>query len=166
MAFILLMRAACAQEFNIENDNLSTLPPAALTAVRAHTKTTHYSECAAGNFVGAAVDLTGHGKKMDWVAKTANGCAWGAATAAIWVLRHEGSSYQVVLYSGGQVLSLKAAKSHTLRDLEISSGTAGHYAEAYFKFDGTRYQKFKSREVNLQDPTDCKRNPDVCATSG
>ena len=82
VTFIFLMRVACAQEFNIEDDNLSTLPPAALTAVRAHTKTTPYSECAAGNFIGAAVDLTGHGKKMDWVAKTADGCAWGAATAA------------------------------------------------------------------------------------
>lgn len=164
VALIWLAHPAYAQEFNIESELLSALPVAALSAVRAHTKTTDYGECAAGGFVGVAIDLAGNGRKVDWVAKTADGCAWGAATAVIWVLKQEGTSYRVVLYSGGQSLGLNGPKSHALRDLEITSGTAGHYAETYFKFDGKLYQEFESRFVNLQDPADCKRNPDVCDT--
>jgi hypothetical protein len=154
--------SAYASDFNIEDDTLSPLPAAALTAVRAHTRTTDYRECADGEFVGAAVDLTGDGRKVDWVAKTADGCAWGAATAVIWVLKREGNAYRVVLYDGGQVVSLKNAKSHSLRDLEIASGTAGHHSETHFKFNGKTYVQFKSREVNLLDPGECKANADVC----
>jgi len=152
-----------AWDFNIEDVTLSPLPLAALTAVRAHTRTTDYRECADGKFIGAAVDLTGDRRKVDWIAKTADGCAWGAATAIIWILKREGNAYRVVLYYGGQVVSLKSEKSHTLRDLEIASGTAGHYSETYFKFDGRAYTQFNSRQVNLQDPDECKRNADVCS---
>jgi hypothetical protein len=155
--------SANASDFNIEDDTLLPLPPTALTAVRAHAMTTDYHECAAGEFIGAAVDLAGEGRKLDWVAKTADGCAWGASSAVIWVLRHEGATYRVVLYNGGQVVSLTDKKSNTLRDLEIASFTAGHYSETYFKFDGKRYKEFKSRNVNFQDPDECKRNPDVCS---
>jgi hypothetical protein len=155
--------ATSAQEFNFEDEHLSPLPPRALTAVRAHAKTTDYRECAEGGFVGASVDLSGSGQKSDWVAMTADGCAWGASSAVIWVLRKHQKTYQVVLYSGGSTLNLQKAKSHSLHDLEINGGTAGYYTETTFKFDGKRYQQIKTREVNLQSPEECKRNPDVCS---
>jgi hypothetical protein len=154
--------SARADGFGAEDENLSPLPPAALKAVQAHAMTTDYQECATGGFVGSAVDLSGKGRKTDWVAKTADGCAWGASSVVIWVLKQEGTSYRVVLYNGGQALTLTDTKSHTLRDLKIVAATAGHYSKSHFKFDGKEYKNFKSREVNLQDPVECRRNPDVC----
>lgn len=155
---------ASADGFGAEDDNLTPLPPAALQAVRAHALATDYRECAAGGFIGAAVDLGGSGRKTDWIAKTSDSCAWGASSVVIWVLKQEGIGYRVVLYGGGQALTLGDAKSHGLRDLDIVSATAGHYSKSYFRFDGKEYKVFRSREVNLQDPADCERNRDVCDT--
>src|SRR4051794_33495364 len=45
--------------FGNEYETHRPLPPNALSAVRAHAKTTQYRDCAAGKFVGSAVDLTG-----------------------------------------------------------------------------------------------------------
>lgn len=151
-----------ADGFGAEDENLVPLPPAALTVVQAHALTTSYRECATGGFVGSAVDLSGKGRKTDWVAKTEDSCAWGASSVVIWVLKQEGVSYRVVLYNGGQALTLTETKSHALRDLEIVAATAGHYSKSHFKFDGKEYRNFKSREVNLQDPVECRRNQDVC----
>jgi hypothetical protein len=148
--------------FGSEDETQRPLPPDALSAVRAHAKTTEYRDCAAGKFVGSAVDLTGHGQSNDWIAKTADGCAWGAASVAIWVLKRESNGYRVVLFSGGQVVSLNRARAGEVRDLQIVSRTAGHYSQATYKFDGRIYGEAKSRSVDFSDPADCKRNRDVC----
>jgi hypothetical protein len=63
--------------FGSEDETQRPLPPEALSAVRVHVKTTQYSDCAAGQFVGSAVNLTGRGQSNDWIAKTEDGCAWG-----------------------------------------------------------------------------------------
>ena len=148
--------------FGSEDETQRPLPPDALSAVRAHVKTTQYSDCAAGGFVGSAVDLTGYGKPSDWIAKTADGCAWGAASVSIWVLKREPTGYRVVLFSGGQMVSLSRARAGEVRDLQIVSQTAAHYSQTTYKFDGKIYQEAKSRSVDLSDPVDCKRNRDVC----
>jgi hypothetical protein len=155
---------AGADGFGAEDENLQPLPTAALKAIRMHALTTDYRECATGEFVGSSVDLTGSGHKTDWVAKTADSCAWGASSVVIWVLKREGAGYRVVLFNGGQALMLMDTKSHALRNLEIVAATAGHYSKSYFRFDGKEYRTFKSREVNLQDPVECRRNRDVCDT--
>lgn len=149
--------------FGSEDETQRPLPPAALSAVRAHAKTTEYRDCAAGNFVGSAVDLTGHAQPNDWIAKTADGCAWGAAAVAIWVLKREPNGYRVVLFSGGQMVGLNSAKVGEVQDLQIVSQTAGHYSQTTYKFDGKTYKEAKSRSVDFSDPEDCKRNQDVCA---
>jgi hypothetical protein len=131
--------------FSSEDETQGPLPPDALAAVRAHAKTTQYSDCAAGGFVGSPVDLTGHGKPMDWIAKTADGCAWGAASVAIWVLKRESTGYRVVLFSGGQLVSLNKARPGDVPDLQIVSRTAGHYSKTTYKFDGNFYKEAKSR---------------------
>jgi hypothetical protein len=148
--------------FGSEDEAQRPLPLGALAAVRAHAKTTEYGDCAAGKFVGSAVDLTGHGQPNDWIAKTADGCAWGASSVAIWVLKREPNGYRVVLFSGGQTVSLNRAKASAVRDLQIVSQTAGHYSQTTYKFDGKSYREAKSRSVDLSDPVDCKRNRDVC----
>jgi hypothetical protein len=148
--------------FGSEDGTRRPLPPGALSAVRAHAKTTEYSDCAAGKFVGTAVDLTGRGRPNDWIATTADGCAWGAASVAIWVLRQEPNGFRVVLFSGGQMVSLSKARADQVRDLQIVTQTAGHYSQTTYKFNGKTYREAKSRSVDFSDPADCKRNRDVC----
>jgi hypothetical protein len=148
--------------FGSEDETNRPLPSDALFAVRAHAKTTDYSDCAAGKFIGSAVDLTGHGQPNDWIAMTADGCAWGASSVAIWVLKREPSGYRVVLFSGGQMVSLSTAIAGKVRDLQIVSQTAGYYSQTTYKFDGKTYREVKSRSVDFSDPADCKRNQDVC----
>ncbi len=160
------MNAANASGFGIEDDTLLPLPPAAVVALRGHIARTDYKDCIGSEFVGAVVDLDGSGHPADWVAKTADSCAWGASNAKIWVLKKSKThSYRLVLDTGGQVLDLLASKSRGLRDVEVVSATAGHYAEIVYRFNGKSYVELKSRLVNLQDPEECKRNTDVCGSS-
>lgn len=146
--------------FGIEDENLRPVPAAVATALREHVRKTDYRECAQGDFVGSAVDLEGRGRKIDWIAKTADGCAWGAATAKIWVLKNDNVRYRVVLDSGGQVIVLLNSKTNGLRDLTMPSGTAGHYSDALLKFDGVQYKIFKSCAIDLQGTEEIKRHPD------
>jgi hypothetical protein len=163
----LLVGPLHAAEFNAvfgsEDETMPHLPPDALAAVRAHARTTNYSDCAAGDFVGTAVDLTGRGQARDWIAKTADGCAWGASSVVIWVLKREPGGYRVVLFSGGQVVGLRQGRTGAMADLDIVSATAGSYARTVYKFDGKMYQESASRLVDLSDPAGCKRNRDVCS---
>jgi hypothetical protein len=148
--------------FGAEDETMPRLPPDALAAVRAHARTTEYKDCAAGGFVGAAVDLTGRGQAHDWIAKTADGCAWGASSVVIWVLKREPRGYRVVLFSGGQVVGLRRARTGDTADLDIVSATARDYSQTIYKFDGKMYKESATRSVDLSDPADCKRNRDVC----
>ena len=148
--------------FGAEDETMRRLPPDALAAVRAHARTTEYSDCAAGEFVGSPVDLTGRGQARDWIAKTADGCAWGASSVVIWVLKREARGYRVVLFSGGQVVGLRRARTGDTADLDIVSATARDYSQTIYKFDGKMYKESATRSVDLSDPADCKRNRDVC----
>jgi hypothetical protein len=148
--------------FGSEDDTMPHLPPDALAAVRAHARTTEYKDCADGDFVGSAVDLSGHGQARDWIAKTADGCAWGASSVTIWVLKREPTGYRVVLFSGGQTVGLRRAPTGASPELEIVSATAGSYAQTIYKFNGKVYKESASRFVDLTDPAACKRNRDVC----
>jgi hypothetical protein len=152
--------AHAKDDFGIEDENLRRVPPAVASALRAHVRQTDYKDCAQGEFVGSAVDLNGSGRKLDWIAKTANGCAWGAATAKIWILKNEKNHYRVVLDNGGQAVVLSNSKTNGLRDLSMPSGTAGHYSDSLLKFDGSRYKVFKSCAIDLQDAEEVKRHPD------
>ncbi len=146
--------------FGIEDNKLRPVPAAVARALRAHVRKTDYKECAQGNFVGSTVDLEGGGQKLDWIAKTADGCAWGVSTAKIWILRNEKTHYRVVLDSGGQGVVLLNSKTNGLRDLEMPSGTAGYYSDALLKFDGFRYEVLRSCTINWQDVEEIKRHPD------
>lgn len=146
--------------FGIEDETLRKVPPAVASALRAHVRQTDYKNCAKGDFVGSAVDLDGDGHKLDWIAKTADGCAWGAATAKIWILKKYENRYRVVLDTGGQAIFLLSSKTDGLRDFTMPSGTAGHYSDALLKFDGSRYKIFKSCAIDLQNTDEIKKHPD------
>lgn len=136
------------------------VPPAIATALREDIRRTEYKECAEGEFVGSAVDLEGHNRRLDWIAKTADGCAWGAATAKIWVLKNDRSRYRIVLDSGGQGVVLLNSKTNGLRDLTMPGGAAGHYSDTLLKFDGRQYEVKRSCAIDLQDHEEIKRHPD------
>lgn len=147
--------------FGIEDNQLRAVPPAVATALRAHVSKTDYKDCAQGKFVGSPVDLAGSGHKLDWIAKTADGCAWGSSTAKIWILRNEKIHYRVVLDSAGQGVVLSNSRTKGLRDLEMPTGTAGHFSNALFKFDGLQYIVVKSCTIDLQDTEEIKKHPDL-----
>lgn len=146
--------------FGIEDDKLRPVPPAVARALRAHVSKTDYKDCAQGKFVGSTVDLKGRGRELDWIAKTADGCAWGAATARIWILKNEKTHYRVVLDDAGQGVVLLNSKTNGLRNLTMPSGTAGHYSDALLKFDGLRYAVFRSCAIDLQNTEEIRRHPD------
>ena len=155
------LQPACAEDsFGIEDENLRSVPASAAAVLRSHLMNTVYRECATGKFIGVRLALAGTGQESDWIAKTADGCAWGAATAKIWVLKKGKSGFQLVLDDGGQVVLLLKSKTNGLRDLKMASGTTGHYSESLLRFDGRQYKVFKSCEINLQDPNVSKSHPD------
>ncbi|WP_395399177.1 hypothetical protein ACHMW6_19800 [Pseudoduganella sp. UC29_106] len=168
LALVAASLVTCAQprpvraddDFGIEDINLRAVPRAVSKALSEHVRRTDYKECAQGKFVGTAVDLVGFGQKGDWIVKTADGCAWGAATAKIWVLKRENAGYRVVLDSGGQGVILLKSEANGLRDLRMPSGTAGHYSDAWLKFDGWRYKVHRSCAIDLQDAEELKVHPD------
>ncbi|MYN30288.1 hypothetical protein [Duganella levis] len=153
-------QAHANDDFGIEDENLFAVPPAVATVLRAYVRQTDYKDCAQGEFIGIAVDLQGSGRKLDWIAKTANGCAWGVATAKIWILKNEKGRYRVVLDIGGQAVILSNSMTHGLRDITMPSGTAGHYSDTLLKFDGSSYKIFKSCSIDLQNPEVIKKHPD------
>lgn len=155
-----MLSSGHAADFSIEDESLRPVPAAVARALRVQIRGTDYKECARGKFIGALADLTGNGRNDGWIAKTADGCAWGAATAKIWILKKEQNEYRVVLYYGGQGVILQNSKTNGLRDLVIGSGTTGHYGETAFKFNGRQYKKSKSCAIDLQDPEESRRHPD------
>jgi hypothetical protein len=149
-----------ASDFNIEATDLAPLSTGAQRVIQANLEDP--SDFATCRFVGRLVDLDGDGKRTDWVATTAEGCNWGAATANIWVLEGSAERYRLVLSSGGADLTIGKSKQDGLKHIAISSGTAGHYEETLFKFNGSKYLKARSRFVDLSNPEDCRKNRDVC----
>lgn len=157
---VALHPAHAEDSFSIEDENLRPVPAPVAAVLRSYLKNTDYKECATGEFIGVPMDLAGGGQENDWIAKTADGCAWGAANAKIWVLKRAKTGYRLVLDDGGHTVLLLKSKANGLRDLRTVSGTAGHYSEALLRFDGRRYKVFKSCAINWQDPNANKLYPD------
>lgn len=157
---VALPRAHAEDTFGIEDENLRPVPAPVAAVLRTYLKNTDYEECATGKFKGVPVDLAGRGQESDWIAMTADGCAWGAATAKIWVLKRTKTAYRLVLDDAGQDVLLLKSKTNGHRDLRTASGTAGHYSEAVLRYDGQRYKLFKSCAIDLNDPMVDKLHPD------
>jgi hypothetical protein len=162
VALVLHANANGADVLNYEDArNLKALPAPAVSAIRKNLGSSSYGNCS--GFVGKAVDLSGQRKRSDWIAITADGCAWGAATAVMWVLRRQPGGYKIVLTSGGHELSIGTRKRNGLRNIDVISGTVDRYSETHYGFDGSKYVEMGTRVVNLLDPEDCRRNRDVCS---
>ena len=154
--------ACLAADFAAEDPALLPAPKDVATVVHADPSFSEFKSGGCLKLVGSKVDLSGDGRSTDWVVTTADGCAWGAATAPIWVLRRHSTGYSVVLSSGGSDLTVGKGKQNGLKHLAIAAGTAGWYSEVLLKYDGTKYVKARSRQVDLSNPEDCRKNKDVC----
>lgn len=162
LGWLILQTTVLAEDFNIEDDKLQPLPAEASSAIQADKSFSEYKHEGCSRLVGISVDIDGTGNPTGWIATTADGCAWGAATGPIWVLQRQSAIYTVVLASGGHNLTIGKAKQNGLRHLAISAGTAGWYSESLLKFDGSKYVVTRTRHVNLSDPDDCQKNKDIC----
>jgi hypothetical protein len=151
-----------ADEFNIEDDQLQPIPTEVASAIQADKSFQVYKDAGCSHLVGSSADLNESGRQSDWIATTARGCAWGAATGPIWVIHHSSTIYTVVLASGGHNLTIGKPIKNGLRQLAISAGTAGWYSESLLKFDGSKYVVVHTRNIDLSDPEDCRKNKDVC----
>lgn len=159
---VISQSTAFAEDFNIEDDQLRPLPDEVSVVIRSDKSFSDFKREGCSRLVGVSVALDETKKTTGWIATTADGCAWGAATGPIWVLYRRAKSCELVLSTGGHDLTMRKSLHGGLKDLLITSGTAGWYSESRMKFDGSRYVVARTRSVNLGDPEDCRRNKDVC----
>lgn len=134
--------AAAADDFVIEDENLTVLPKPVEVAIRS-AKGVESLTC---RLIGKPVDLSGQGFNSGFVATTADACDWGNALGPIWVVRG-GARPTAVLAHGGYSLTLGKRTKNGLRNIAISAATAGRYSESLWRFDGVRYVKSKEEGV-------------------
>lgn len=133
---------ALAEDFTIEDEQLSALPKPVDTAIR-NIKGFAYAPC---KLIGKPIDLVGQGTNSGYVATTANACNWGAAVGPIWVVR-DGATPVAILEHGGYSLTLGKRLQNGLRNIAISAATAGWSSESLWKFDGVRYGRVKEKSA-------------------
>ncbi|MGO9137013.1 MAG: hypothetical protein ACLP9S_04060 [Syntrophales bacterium] len=86
------------QTFTIEYDDLSAVPHNAEVVIcHVETKDDDLQRC---EYVGKAVDLDGDGHATDLIVTMQDASGWDAALGPIWVLRHAGNSFVIVLSDG------------------------------------------------------------------
>jgi len=127
-----------ADDFNIEDPSLSDPPPTVQSAIRADSSYVGYERCV---LIGRQIRLSATPNAQYFAATTSNGCNWGAALGPIWLVSFNSRRGKVVLAFGGASVTVGAHSHHGLRDLAISTGTAGLYEERLWQFNGTKYIK-------------------------
>jgi hypothetical protein len=136
------------QTFTIEDDDLSAVPHSAEVVIRhAEAKDADLQKC---EFVGKSVDLNGKGQATDLIVTTQDASGWDAALGPIWVLRHAGDSFVIVLSDGGYSVTIGKAKHKELYDLIILTESAGWSRQSIWQFNGKLYKKTKeiTKKVN------------------
>jgi len=124
-----------ADDFNIEDRSLGDPPPTVQSAIRADPSYAAYERCV---LIGKPIRLSATSTRY-YAATTANGCNWGAALGPIWLVSFNPRRGKLVLAFGGASVTVRAHSHHGLRDLAISTGTAGLHEESLWQFNGTKY---------------------------
>lgn len=70
---------------------------------------------------------------------SANACLLGANTGQMWVLRQTRHGFKLVLSQIGLGLTVLAARSNGLRDIQIGAAVGGYADSIGYKFDGQSY---------------------------
>lgn len=151
-----------AEELTVEDTDLRRIPPAA-TAILAHPSYSDFRRSGCKVIVGKPVRLENRALGRGWIATTAGGCGWAAASAPIWIVHDNGKGPRIILHEHGYSVTIGKSTQNGLKHIAISAGTAGWYSEQLLKYDGTKYVVARSRDVDLSNPADCRRNKDVCA---
>lgn len=142
LALLIVTVEARAEDFYIEEEHLSSPPSYVAAALAAENLDDGAdNKCA---FIGKFVDLDGDGSSTDYIATTDHACGWGASAGPIVVLLCSKMSCAPALSSLGYGLALHQGKGKKLRNITVTSGTAGHYEESLWEYNGSRYVR-KSR---------------------
>ncbi len=127
-----------AEDFEVEDPNLYAAPAEIDKTLRSQLAEDYLQDC---SYIGKEVDLDQDGKATDFIATTADGCAAGNSAAPIFAVRNDNGSYELILKTGGYLLSVEAKKHHGLQDLKVSGGSAGHDSETIWSYNGKAYEK-------------------------
>ncbi len=123
---------AKADDFSIEEKGLKPVPKSIDDAIR---KTKELSEeC---KLIGKAIDLTGRGKKSDFIVTTADACDWGASAGPVWVLSND----EVVLSTGTYSIKLNPEKTNNLFVIQSFHSSAGIASAEFWSFSGQEIHK-------------------------
>jgi hypothetical protein len=109
-------------------------------------------------FIGKPIDLSGQGKKSDFVVTTTNACDWGASAGPIWVIRGN----EIVLSTSTYSIKLKSEKTNDLFVIQTSHGSAGVASVEFWSFTGKKYKKTQSYVFTPDDEKTCKAHKDIC----
>lgn len=131
---------ALAEDFAIEEEDLVALPKQVEAAIR-NSKDFESTTC---KLIGKPINISGKKDDSGFFATTEDGCDWGAALGPIWIVRN-GAQPAMVLAHGGYSLSLSKQSQNGLRNITISTATAGRSSASLWKFDGVRYVKIKEK---------------------
>lgn len=130
------------EEFCIEEKTLRPVSDFITQVILSYEKDPIWKAC---KFIGKPIDLDGDAKAEDFAVTTADGCNCGNALCTIWVLRHSGNSYSVVLSDGGYSMNVGKQKHNGLFDISFEAATAGWSQKSSWQFDGKRYTKIEPK---------------------
>jgi hypothetical protein len=140
-ALFMLPLSCVATDFSVEDDDLANLPAPAEEIIRKDASFIDFRDC---SLVGKSINLASDGERPSFIATTASGCAWAAASGPIWVVTSEQNGFHLILFSNGY----SAKVGHTaqgMRDISIYTGTASWQSSENWEFGGNKYVKVKSQ---------------------
>ncbi len=158
VALMFFLNLAFAEEFSIEEKNLTALPKPVVMAIRA-PKNFEFPEC---NLVGKVVNITDSDKASDYIVTTSQACGWGAAAGPIWVVAKVNGSYKTLLQTTAYTAEIGKHKDHDLHQLVTTSGTAGHASYTRWGFTGKTYKQLENYVFLPDDEKLCKAHKDIC----
>jgi len=143
---VFCVSAQCfAEDFGIEDDSLTDPPANVQSAIRRDPSYSEYGRCVV---TGKQIHLSANSNKTYFAVTTANGCNWGAALGPIWVVALDSNRAKVILTTGGALLHVESHKRNGLRNITVSTGSAGEIADNLFKFNGRRYVRSSFRRYS------------------
>jgi hypothetical protein len=133
-------------EFGAEEDFVrpTPVPDEILQTIRRMDKAPP-DELPANWLVASAIHLKGP-EEIDLVVKGVGGLALPHA-ALFWIFRKTQESYELVLATGGDSLTIRRLRSKGFREISVTNLTqAGRQSTTtIYRFDGQRYKEYKSK---------------------
>ncbi len=158
IAFFICTNQAFAQDFNIEEEGLKSLPKQVERAIRTH-KQLEFTSC---KLIGKAINLSNSKKDTSFVVTTSNACGWGASSGPVWVVSKINNSYTSIMHTITNGVEFKEEKNNRLRQIVTEGGSAGHISYARWGFTGKYYKELESYVFLPDDDELCKAHRVIC----